>query len=221
MKRRELRIHLFKLLLIYSSTPCAEMDAQTDIYLDRVREIIEEDDCLLYAYLERIREAAGRNEFADNPYAVRILQIMREHDYPDCLKMEAEGESCLLDIYLDGIKMITEYDDCPDKLKVITEEDKKYIKKRFSALKGYITDIDDMLNRTAKGWSTNRFGSADLAILRVACYEMLFDDSIPESVAINEAVDIAKIYCGNESPAFINGILGNISSAGKAKQSQT
>ena len=142
---------------------------------------------------------------------------MDEHGYgcPFSPKGDEE-EKEMLDLYLDGIKEITEADECPDKLKVITEDDRRYLKKRFSALKGYIADIDSMLNRTAKGWSTERFGSADLAILRVACYEMLFDDNIPEGVAVNEAVEIAKIYGGDDSPSFINGILGNISAARKS-----
>ena len=72
--------------------------------------------------------------------------------------------------------------------------------------------IDNLLNQTARGWKTNRFASCDLAILRVAVFEMKFDKSgqVPDGVAINEAVELAKLYGGDESPAFINGILGEI-----------
>ncbi|HAV26930.1 MAG TPA: transcription antitermination factor NusB [Lachnospiraceae bacterium] len=110
-----------------------------------------------------------------------------------------------IDLYLDGIDGIR-------------EEEKEYLKNRYYAVHEHIAEIDELLDRTAKGWSTDRFASADLAILRVACYEMLFDENIPEGVAINEAVEIAKIYGGDDSPSFINGILGNISAAAKSSE---
>ena len=53
-------------------------------------------------------------------------------------------------------------------------------------------------------------GKADLAILRLSVYEMLYDEDVPVKVAINEAVELAKKYGGDESPAFVNGILGKI-----------
>lgn len=108
-------------------------------------------------------------------------------------EMPAQAE-----LYLDGIEGLE-------------EEDRQYLSGRFLAVSSRIPEIDSLLNGTAKGWKTNRFASCDLAILRVAVYEMKFDDSIPEGVAINEAVELAKLYGGEESPAFVNGILGEIS----------
>ena len=60
----------------------------------------------------------------------------------------------------------------------------------------------------AKGWKTGRMGKAELAILRLAVYEMKYDEDVPVKVAINEAVELAKKFGGDESPAFVNGILG-------------
>ena len=74
-----------------------------------------------------------------------------------------------------------------------------------------IPEIDEMLNASAKGWKTSRMGRVDLTILRLAVYEMKFDEDIPEKVAINEAVELSKKF--GESPAFINGVLAKI--AGK------
>ena len=71
-------------------------------------------------------------------------------------------------------------------------------------------EIDQMLNNTAKGWTTRRMGKADLAILRLAVYEMLYDDSIPVGVAINEAVDLAKEYGDEGASSFVNGILAKL-----------
>ena len=62
----------------------------------------------------------------------------------------------------------------------------------------------------AQGWKTKRMGRVDLTILRLALYEMLYDDEVPEKVAINEAVELAKKFGGNESPAFINGVLAKL-----------
>ena len=105
-------------------------------------------------------------------------------------------------LYLDGIEDLE-------------EQDRRTIEERFRAVCVKVPEIDAMLNATARGWKTDRFGSADLAIMRVAVYEMLFDEKIPEGVAINEAVELAKKYGGDESPAFINGILGKISAESK------
>ena len=70
--------------------------------------------------------------------------------------------------------------------------------------------IDEKLNGASNKWKTSRMSKVDLSILRLAACEVLFMDDIPDAVAINEAVDMAKKYSADESKAFINGILGNI-----------
>ncbi len=99
----------------------------------------------------------------------------------------------------------------PDELEAVSAEDQNTLKLRWAQVVSKIPEIDEILNSTARGWKTKRFPSCDLAILRVAVFEMLFDESIPVGVAINEAVELAKKYGGDESPAFINGVLGEIS----------
>ena len=66
----------------------------------------------------------------------------------------------------------------------------------------HVTDQD-----FAKGWKTTRMGKVDLALIRLAVYEIRYDDEIPFKVAVNEAVELAKQYGTNDSPAFVNGIL--------------
>ena len=73
-----------------------------------------------------------------------------------------------------------------------------------------IPELDEKINEVTEGWKTKRMGRAELTILRLALYEILFDEEIPEKVAINEAVELAKKYGGNESPAFINGVLAKL-----------
>lgn len=64
-----------------------------------------------------------------------------------------------------------------------------------------------MINEIAEGWKTERMGKVDLTILRLAVYEIRFDEDVPTSVAINEAVELAKKYGQDGSPSFVNGIL--------------
>lgn len=92
----------------------------------------------------------------------------------------------------------------------VTEEEHAYMVEKFDHIKERIDEIDEKINQVAKGWKTERMGKADLAILRLAVYEMLYDEDVPVKVAINEAVELAKKYGGDESPAFVNGILGKI-----------
>ena len=103
-----------------------------------------------------------------------------------------------IELYLEGIEGLR-------------DNDREYLEKKFALVAARIPEIDAALNRSAKGWKTTRFVSSDLAILRVAVYEMLYDEDIPEKVAINEAIELAKIYGGDDSPSFINGVLGQIS----------
>lgn len=100
----------------------------------------------------------------------------------------------------------------------MTEEEKEALTRRAGAVLARVGEIDEVLNRTARGWKTRRFPTCDLAILRVAVYELLFDETIPEGVAINEAVELAKHYGGDDSPAFINGVLGVIAKEAQGKQ---
>jgi len=70
--------------------------------------------------------------------------------------------------------------------------------------------IDSLIEENSSDWKLNRMARVDLAILRVAVTEILYFDDIPESVSINEAVEIAKKFSTEESGSFINGILGSI-----------
>ena len=92
----------------------------------------------------------------------------------------------------------------------INDDDKSYIKTRLFDLCAKKEDIDELIASASEGWDIGRIGKVELAILRLATYEAKFDEDIPVSVAINEAVEIAKKYGGEDSPAFINGILGKL-----------
>lgn len=89
----------------------------------------------------------------------------------------------------------------------IPEKDIAYIRGKFDKIQEKIPVIDEMINTTAKGWTTSRMGKVDLTIIRLAVYEIKFDEEVPDSVAINEAVELAKKFGQDESAGFINGVL--------------
>jgi len=70
--------------------------------------------------------------------------------------------------------------------------------------------LDSIIEKFLKGWELDRLSKVDLALMRLAIYEMLREPDVPSGVAINEAVELAKAYGTDESPAFINGVLGNV-----------
>ena len=97
-----------------------------------------------------------------------------------------------------------------ESLPEISGEDHDYIEGKFEKIKELVPQLDEKINEVARGWKTSRMGKADLAILRLAVYEMLYDESVPVKVAINEAVELAKKYGGDDSPSFVNGILAKL-----------
>lgn len=73
-----------------------------------------------------------------------------------------------------------------------------------------LEEIDSNIESHLIGWQMRRLSKVVSAILRLAVYEIMFDKSIPESVSINEAVELSKKYAGKDDPSFINGVLGSI-----------
>ena len=89
-------------------------------------------------------------------------------------------------------------------------EEKKALEERVETIMREIPRLDEEINKVAEGWKTRRMGKVELTILRLALFEMKDDEEIPEKVAINEAVELAKKFGGDESPAFVNGILAKL-----------
>ncbi len=87
------------------------------------------------------------------------------------------------------------------------ESENALISRKFNKILEKLEDIDKVLNDKVQGWNTSRMGKVDLTILRLAVYEMIYDEEIPTGVAINEAVELAKKFGQDSSPSFINGVL--------------
>lgn len=94
-----------------------------------------------------------------------------------------------------------------EELENIKEEDSAYINKKCSDIIAKIPEIDEVINASTTGWKTTRMGKVDLSIIRLAVYEIKYEEDVPAKVAINEAVELAKMYGTDNSASFVNGVL--------------
>ena len=92
-----------------------------------------------------------------------------------------------------------------------TNEGKRaYIEQKLREIYKRREEIDALINEKATGWKTNRMAKVDLALIRLAVYEIRYEEDIPTGVAINEAVELAKIYRSDGAPSFVNGVLAKL-----------
>lgn len=92
----------------------------------------------------------------------------------------------------------------------ISMQDEAYISEKVKSILNVIDDIDAVIEEISDGWKKERIGKAELAILRLAIYEIKYDEDIPYKVSVNEAVELAKIYCNTDAGSFINGLLAKV-----------
>lgn len=129
----------------------------------------------------------GRREMREH-----IFKLLFMNDFNQTEEMPEQ-----LEMYFAGL----------DELK---DKDEKYMAEKFEHVKEQMKSIDEMISSSSKGWKVSRMSKVDLNILRLAVYEMKFDEDVPVKVAINEAVEIAKSFGGDASASFVNGVLGDI-----------
>lgn len=77
-----------------------------------------------------------------------------------------------------------------------------------AAVEANRAELDDLISRHSRGWALSRIAPLERSIMRVALQEALHDDEVPVEVALDEAVELAKEYCGADAPGFVNGVLG-------------
>ncbi len=94
-----------------------------------------------------------------------------------------------------------------DELENPTYADREYIDKKSKDIIAHLDEIDAMIDEKSTGWKTKRMAKVDLSIIRLALYEIKYEEEIPTKVSINEAVELAKKYGSDESSAFVNGVL--------------
>ncbi len=101
-----------------------------------------------------------------------------------------------------GLKSVDQY--------VKENLNKQYIYEVFSGTNQNLAEIDELIEKFAKGWKIERIDKGVLAVLRLAIYEMKFMETIPLKVSVQEALNITKEYCGEETVKFVNGVLGSV-----------
>lgn len=89
----------------------------------------------------------------------------------------------------------------------ISEQGMTQIKEKYDRIMDRLQEIDKQINEHAKGWTTDRMAKVDLTIIRLGVYEILYDETVPNGVAINEAVELAKKFGQDSSYSFVNGVL--------------
>lgn len=130
----------------------------------------------------------GRHEQREQIFMLLFqVEFHRPEDMPKQIRLYLEGNEAIASI-----------------------KDSDYIEARCGLIREKISEIDQLINDNTEGWDTTRMGKVELTALRLAVYEMRYDDDIPERVAIDEAVEIAKKYGQDNSGAFVNAILAKI-----------
>jgi len=94
------------------------------------------------------------------------------------------------------------------------EADSAFIRGECGGVFGNLAEIDAVIDARLKDWELGRLARIDLALLRLAVYEIRYAEDITDATAINEAIELAKVYGTDESAAFINGVLGQVSRDG-------
>lgn len=123
---------------------------------------------------------------------------LREQVFKLLFRIEFNDEAEMLQ----QVQMFFEQEEKP-----VGESEREEIQDKYARILQKKEELDKMLNEKATGWNVSRMGKVDLTILRLALFEMLYDDKIPVSVAINEAVELAKRFGQTDSPGFVNGVL--------------
>ena len=92
----------------------------------------------------------------------------------------------------------------------LEDEDKEKIERKLQGVLQHKDEIDQKIKDNSEGWNISRIGKVELAIIRLACYEIFYDKNISTKIAINEAVELAKVYGQGSGGAFVNGILAKM-----------
>ncbi len=91
---------------------------------------------------------------------------------------------------------------------LIPVDAKPFTRELAEGVEEHREELDEAIARHAKGWSLDRIAPLDRNVMRVALYEIAYRDDVPTEVALDEAIELAKEYCGADAPGFVNGVLG-------------
>ena len=142
------------------------------------------------AFCERVEIGMGRRECREEIFKLLFrVEFNRVEDMPEQMSL-----------FFNDINE-------EEEPKTVDAESRHYIEGKYRKIMEKLSEIDRMIDEKAEKWDTKRMSKVDLTIIRLAVYEMLYDDDIPVGVAINEAVELAKKFGQDESSGFVNGVL--------------
>ena len=104
-----------------------------------------------------------------------------------------------------------------DRANTLEGEEDAYVTEAISGVLTHLSEIDALIERSALGWALNRISRVSMAILRLSCYEMLYQPSIPLLASLNEAIELSKIYDDEKAYSFINGVLNRAMQSDEVK----
>ena len=133
-----------------------------------------------------------------------VFRILFRYDFYDKNGFEEQ-----MALYFDEYPDLSDYPELKD-APVVSELDRAEIESRVNSVVAQLEDIDSKISTYCEGWTIDRIAKAELAIIRLAIYEIFYDEDIDKAIAINEAVELAKKYASDKAPAFVNGVLSKI-----------
>lgn len=139
--------------------------------------------------MDKMTQKEARREFRE--HIIKLLYIREFHEPEE------------MDEQIENYFTVILENSCP-------EDEKTKVIERFKAICEKLPEIDLVIAEISVGWRLNRIGKVELQCLRNSVYEMKEDEEIPSKIAINEAVELAKTYGGENSHAFVNGILAKL-----------
>lgn len=142
-----------------------------------------------------------------NRHLGRIVSLQTLYEYDFRHEMNDPG----LDLEAVLTRNIARYEE--------TIEDKAFIESLVKGVSDKQTQMDDIIRPVAPEWPIEQIARIDRIILRMGVYELLFEDGVPPKVVINEAVELAKGFGGDNSSKFINGVLGTVLRSKEEKSS--
>ena len=126
-------------------------------------------------------------------------RLVREHAFKILFQMEARPADTFDEIF----------EVYCEESGITKSRDLRLVREKSEGAAAHFNEIDEYIERYSNGWKKNRIGKAELAIIRMAVYEIVWEE-IPGPIAANEAVELAKVYAQDKAPAFINGILAQV-----------
>lgn len=136
---------------------------------------------------------------------------LAEHDSLAVLQKRAEDNSTIVDYLKSEQIVVEEQEEEPEKIpEQFSEHTLEFAENLLRGIDDYLPSINTLITRYAPEWPLEQIAVVDRNILRIAIYEVLIDQDTPIKVAINEAVELAKMYGSDSAPRFVNGVLGTL-----------